>query len=99
MFSVIKNKNAERDTVDVIVKAEDAARINRIFENMGYAIPERSKKEMSRTLQENRSDGLGTGLMKADMRNDRKSVIGKINEYRELLQNQKKSKEKEWGER
>ena len=83
----------------MIVKAEDAARINRIFENMGYAVPKRSKKEMSRTLQENKSDGLGTGLTKADMRNERKSVVGKINEYRELLQNQKKSKEKEWGER
>ena len=99
LFSVIKNKNSERSSVDVIVKAEDAARINRIFENMGYAVPERSKKEMSRTLQENRSDGLGTGLTKVDMRNERKSVVGKINEYRELLQNQKKSKEKEWGER
>ena len=30
LFSVIKNKNSEWDTVDVIVKAEDAATINRI---------------------------------------------------------------------
>lgn len=99
LFSAIRNTKSARDTVDVIVKAEDAARINRIFENMGYAVPERAKKEMSRTQQENKSSGLGTGLTKADTRNERKSVIGKINEYRELLQNQKKSKEKEWGER
>ena len=99
MFSTIRNTNSSRDTVDAIVKAYDAARINRIFENMGYAVPERAKKEMSRTQQENKSSGLGTGLTKADTRNERKSVIGKIYEYRELLQNQKKSKEKEWGER
>ena len=88
-----------RDTVDVVVKAEDAARINRIFENMGYAVPERAKKEMSRTQQENKSSGLGTGLTKADMRSERESVVGKIKTYQKLLQNQKKSKEKEWGER
>ena len=45
LFSTIRNTKSARDTVDVIVKAEDAARINRIFENMGYAVPERAKKE------------------------------------------------------
>lgn len=99
LFSVIKNKNSERSSVDVIVKAEDAARINRIFENMGYAVPEQAKKEMSRTQQESKSSGLGTGLTKADMRSERESVVGKIKTYQRLLQNQKKSKEKEWGER
>ena len=81
----------------MIVKAEDAARINRIFENMGYAVPERAKKEMSRTQQENKSSGLGTGLTKADMRSERESVVGKIKAYQRLLQNQKKSKEKGMG--
>lgn len=99
LFSTIRNTKSARDTVDVIVKAEDAARINRIFENMGYAVPERAKKEMSRTQQENKSSGLGIGLMKADMRSERESVVGKIKTYQKLLQNQKKSKEKEWGER
>ena len=99
LFSTIRNTKSARDTVDVIVKAEDAARINRIFENMGYAVPERAKKEMSRTQQENKSSGLGTGLTKADMRSERESVVGKIKTYQRLLQNQKKSKEKEWGER
>ena len=99
LFSTIRNTKSNRDTVDVVVKAEDAARINRIFENMGYAVPERAKKEMSRTQQENKSSGLGTGLTKADMRSERESVVGKIKTYQKLLQNQKKSKEKEWGER
>lgn len=99
LFSVIKNTKAENNTVDVIVKAEDAARINRIFENMGYAVPEHSKKELSRTQQGNKLSGLGTGLMMEGTTNERKSVIGKIKEYKELLKNQKKSKEKEWGER
>ena len=31
LFSTIRNTKSARDTVDVIVKAEDAARINRIF--------------------------------------------------------------------
>ena len=97
LFSMIRNTKADRDTVDVIVKAEDAARINRIFENMGYAVPERAKKEMSRTLQENKSSGLGTGLTKADMRSERESVVGKIKTYQKLLQNQKKSKKKGMG--
>lgn len=99
LFSMIRNTKSARDTVDVVVKAEDAARINRIFENMGYAVPERAKKEMSRTQQENKSSGLRTGLTKADMRSERESVVGKIKTYQKLLQNQKKSKEKEWGER
>ena len=94
LFSTIRNTKSARDTVDVIVKAEDAARINRIFENMGYAVPERAKKEMSRIQQESKSSGLGTGLT-----NERESVFGKIKTYQRLLQNQKKSKEKEWGER
>ena len=42
LFSTIRNTKSARDTVDVIVKAEDAARINRIFENMGY--PDLSKR-------------------------------------------------------
>ena len=91
LFSTIRNTKSDRDTVDVVVKAEDAARINRIFENMGYVVPERAKKEMSR--------GLGTGLTKEGMRSERESVVGKIKTYQKLLQNQKKSKEKEWGER
>jgi hypothetical protein len=33
------------------------------------------------------------------MRSERESVVGKIKTYQKLLQNQKKSKEKEWGER
>ena len=93
LFSTIRNTKSDRDTVDVIVKAEDAARINRIFENMGYAVPERAKKEMSRTQQENKSSGLGTGLAKADMRSERESVVGKIKTYQKLLQNQKKRKD------
>ena len=94
LFSTIRNTKSDRDTVDVIVKAEDAARINRIFENMGYAVPERAKKEMSRTQQENKSSGLGTGLTKADMRSERESVVGKIKTYQKLCKIRKKAKKR-----
>lgn len=60
LFSTIRNTKSDRDTVDVIVKAEDAARINRIFENMGYAVPERAKKRCPELSK--RTNQAGSGL-------------------------------------
>lgn len=60
LFSTIRNTKSNRDTVDVVVKAEDAARINRIFENMGYAVPERAKKECPELSK--RTNQAGSGL-------------------------------------
>ena len=38
LFAVIKDK-AQNEKVDVMFKAEDVAKLNRIYEQLGYAIP------------------------------------------------------------
>ena len=55
LFAVIKDK-AQNEKVDVMFKAEDVAKLNRIYEQLGYAIPkvttaDRKKKDPTRTLR------------------------------------------------
>ena len=38
LFAVVKDK-AQNEKVDVMFKAEDVAKLNRIYEQLGYAIP------------------------------------------------------------
>ena len=52
LFAVIKDK-AQNEKVDVMFKAEDVAKLNRIYEQLGYAIPkvttaDRKKKDPTR---------------------------------------------------
>lgn len=102
LFSAIKHSKDENGCIDILVKAEDVSKINRIMEKMDYHLPsskEETKKAAPRVLSENKYKEHGTGSTKEDTMNNRKSVIEKINEYKELLKNQKQNKEKEWGER
>ena len=36
LFAVIKDKSAQGEKVDIMFKAEDASKLNRIYEQMGY---------------------------------------------------------------
>lgn len=45
LFAAIKEKNGEGELLDILARAEDVAKLNRIFERMGYAIPKEKKFE------------------------------------------------------
>lgn len=64
LFSVIKDKKSDPPTFDIIARAEDVSKINRVFERMGYPIPEKEKelKKTNPVPQESRSDRREIGL-------------------------------------
>ncbi|NCC68710.1 MAG: PcfB family protein [Clostridia bacterium] len=87
LFSVIKNGRDEFGNVDVLTRAEDVSKINRILEKMQYVAPAQdqpkegdpAKKADSRAPQEQRSDGRGIGSrQETTVRNNPKSVRAKI---------------------
>ena len=68
LFSVIKDTASDSGHVDILAKAEDVSKLNRIFERLHYAAPEQPKledeplkKAGSRVPQENRFAERGTG--------------------------------------
>ena len=90
LFSVIKDGVNGNGHVDILAKAEDVSKLNRIFERLHYAAPERAKSEdeplkkaESRVLQENRSAERGTGWKqeKAEIE-EPLSVIARIRQYK-----------------
>lgn len=90
LFSVIKDSANGNGHVDILAKAEDVSKLNRIFERLHYAAPERAKSEdeplkkaESRVLQENRSAERGTGWKqeKAEIE-EPLSVIARIRQYK-----------------
>jgi len=87
LFSVIKNGRDEYGNVDVLARAEDVSKINRILEKMQYIAPtqeqsvegNRTKKADSRAPLEQRSVEHGIGSMQEETaRNNYKSVKEKI---------------------
>lgn len=87
LFSVIKNGHDEFGNVDVLTRAEDVSKINRILEKMQYIAPvqdqpkegDPAKKADSRVPQEQKSDGRGIGSrQETTARNNPKSVKAKI---------------------
>ena len=108
MFTVIKNSKDDKGNVDVLAYAEDAPRINRIYEKMGYATPGQEaqidteanplKNGTSRALSENDSKEHGIGMMQEEkilMTNKPVSVREKLAEHRETLINGEKMQSKE----
>lgn len=55
LFTAIKEKNGEGELVDILVRAEDVSKLNRVFERMGYAIPKEVKFERKKDLTRYRS--------------------------------------------
>lgn len=62
LFSVIKDKKSDPPTFDIIARAEDVSKINRVFERMGYPIPEKEKELKKRTPFRKRADPTGERL-------------------------------------
>lgn len=90
LFSVIKDGANGNGHVDILAKAEDVSKLNRIFERLHYAAPEQPKledeplkKAGSRVPQENRSAERGTGWKqeKAEIE-EPLSVIARIRQYK-----------------
>lgn len=87
LFTVIKNSQDGNGHVDVIAKAEDVSKLNRILEKMDYAVPEQTQEETEpkkagpRVRQESRSAERGTGLTQGS-RSDPRSVRAKIQQIK-----------------
>ena len=81
LFSVIKDGANGNGHVDILAKAEDVSKLNRIFERLHYAEP--FKKAGSRVPQESRSAERGTGWKqeKAEIE-EPLSVIARIRQYK-----------------
>ena len=41
LFAVIKDKSAQGEKVDIMFKAEDVSKLNRIYEQLGYTVPKK----------------------------------------------------------
>ena len=90
LFSVIKDTTSDSGHVDILAKAEDVSKLNRIFERLHYAAPETQqtedeplKKAESRVPQENRSAERGTGWPQEMMENEPISVIDRIRQHKQ----------------
>lgn len=55
LFCAVKEKQGEGELVDILVRAEDVSKLNRVFERMGYAIPKEKKFERKKDQTRNRS--------------------------------------------
>lgn len=55
IFTPIKERG-ERELVDILAHAEDVSKLNRVFERMGYAIPEEKKFERKKVQPRHRSE-------------------------------------------
>lgn len=90
LFSVIKDGANGNGHVDILAKAEDVSKLNRIFERLHYAAPERRqsenetlKKAESRVRQESRSAERGTGWKQERTAEvEPASVIARIQKYK-----------------
>ena len=56
LFAVVKDK-AQNEKVDVMFKAEDVAKLNRIYEQLGYAIPKVTTADRKKMCIRDRYEG------------------------------------------
>lgn len=78
LFAVIKDK-AQNEKVDVMFKAEDVAKLNRIYEQLGYAIPKVTtadrKKDPTRRQSDSNSLTRGKNPLDIDPRPSVRATI------------------------
>lgn len=77
-YVMVKNSKTQDGRVEVIAKAEDAGRINRIIERLGYPVPAREGEEKNavpRTLSKEESKEYGSS-------NERSTMNMRTNEER-----------------
>lgn len=85
LYTVIKDTKADPPTFDILARAEDVSKINRVFELIEYPIPGREdeKKTRSPYQQESRSSVREIGWSTdRTSTNERKSVVGDLNKIK-----------------
>ena len=93
VYSALKQKNDDSRIVDVLVKAEDTPRVNRILEKMNYPLPgedektsekikadEQAKKSVSAVQSEKASSESSIGSAMPTKNDERRSVKERIDE-------------------
>lgn len=86
VYSALKQKNDDSRIVDVLVKAEDTPRVNRILEKMKYPLPseekadEQAKKSVSAARSEKASSEPSIGSAMPTKNDERRSVRERIDE-------------------
>lgn len=92
VYSSLKQKNDESNIIDVLVKAEDTPRVNRILEKMNYPLPEnekiseknkadeQAKKSVSAARSEKASSEPSIGSAMPPKNDERRSVRERIDE-------------------
>ena len=89
VYSALKQKNDDSRIVDVLMKAEDTPRVNRILEKMNYPLPneereqkedEQAKKSVSAARSEKVSSELSIGGAMPTKNDERRSVKERIDE-------------------
>lgn len=97
VYSALKQKNDDSRIVDVLVKAEDTPRVNRILEKMKYPLPseekadEQAKKSVSAARSEKASSEPSIGSDMPTKNDERRSVRERIDEL-EAFKNQAQEK-------
>ena len=97
VYSALKQKNDESNIIDVLVKAEDTPRVNRILEKMKYPLPseekadEQAKKSVSAARSEKASSEPSIGSDMPTKNDERRSVRERIDEL-EALKNRAQEK-------
>ena len=103
VYSALKQKNNDSRIVDVLVKAEDTPRVNRILEKMNYPLPEdekisekikadeQTKKSVSAARSEKASSEPSIGSDMPTKNDERRSVRERIDEL-EALKNRAQEK-------
>ena len=97
VYSALKQKNDESNIIDVLVKAEDTPRVNRILEKMKYPLPseekadEQAKKSVSAARSEKASNEPSIGSAMPTKNDERRSVKERIDEL-EALKNRAQEK-------
>ena len=86
VYSALKQKNDESNIIDVLVKAEDTPRVNRILEKMNYPLPSeekegsQAKKSVSAARSEKASSEPSIGSIMPTKNDERRSVKERIDE-------------------
>ena len=105
VYSSLKQTNDESNIIDVLVKAEDTPRVNRILEKMKYPLPEdekisekikadeQTKKSVSAARSEKASNEPSIGSAMPTKNDERRSVKDRIDEL-EAFKNRAQEKYK-----
>ena len=86
VYSALKQKNDDSRIVDILIKAEDTPRVNRILEKMNYPLPsekkedEQAKKSVSAARSEKASSEPSIGSAMPTKNDERRSVKERIDE-------------------